>query len=296
MNPHAAYGCFPEPYWDGERSKVVIVPVPYGATCTWQKGTERGPQALLDASVSLEFYDIETGYEAYREGIHTDNPVACPDEPGAMVAAVEQRVLGHLRRGKFVVTIGGEHSVSIGAIAAHARHRRGFSILQLDAHSDLREEYEGSRFNHACAMARAREYGPLVQVGIRSMDRAELPALRDHPVFFAERIVDGGDGWMDEVLAALQPRVYVTVDLDVFDPAIMPSTGTPEPGGLEWYPVLRLLRRIAQQRELAGFDIVELCPNPHNKAPDFLAAKLVYKLLTYHFAGRAAPAHGEEAT
>jgi agmatinase len=159
----------------------------------------------------------------------------------------------------------------------------GLSFLQLDAHTDLRPEYEGSRYNHACVMARARELGPIVQVGIRSMDASEQKDLDPRRVFFAERL-RGRQGWAREVVRRLSRRVYLTLDLDVLDPAFMPSTGTPEPGGLDWYQVLELIRLLCRRRELVGFDLVELAPSG-NRAPDFLAAKLVYKLLAYRFQG-----------
>jgi agmatinase len=201
-----------------------------------------------------------------------------------MVEAVTARVQSHLANNKFTVVVGGEHSVSIGAVAAHAGRYPGLTVLQLDAHSDLRSEYEGSRYNHACVMARVRELCPIVQVGIRSMDISEKPALVEDRVFFAENIHDSTI-WIDEVVAKLTEQVYLTIDLDVFDPSIMPSTGTPEPGGLLWYDVLGLLRAVCRQRTVVGFDVVELCPVEANWAPDFLAAKLIYKLLSYRFRG-----------
>ena len=186
----------------------------------------------------------------------------------------------HLANDKFVVLVGGEHSVSIGAIQAHARRFPGMSVLQLDAHSDLREEYEGSRYNHACVMARARELCPITQVGIRSMDISEKPSMAPGQVFFAEKI-QGRTSWIDEVVARLTDRVYITIDLDVFDPSIMPSTGTPEPGGLLWYEVLALMRAVCRSRTVVGLDVVEMCPVKTNWAPEFLAAKLIFKILAY---------------
>jgi agmatinase len=189
-------------------------------------------------------------------------------------------VAGWLDQQKFVVTLGGEHSISIGAIQAHHHHYPDMSVLQLDAHTDLREEYEGSPFNHACVMARVKELCPVTHVGIRSMDSSELSSAESGRVFYQEAIKDQ-TGWIDQVLETLSGKVYLTLDLDVLDPAIMPSTGTPEPGGMDWYSVLRLARKVAEKRKIVGLDVVELCPNPHNKAPDFLAAKLIYKILGY---------------
>jgi agmatinase len=201
-----------------------------------------------------------------------------------MVAAVQERVEQHLEDNTFVVTIGGEHSVSIGAVRALAARFPGMSVLQLDAHSDLRDEYEGSKLNHACVMARIEEICPVVQVGIRSMDASEKPFVDPDRVFFAKDIWDRTD-WIDRVVAQLTDQVYVTIDLDVFDPSIMPSTGTPEPGGLLWYDVLTLLRAVCRRKSVVGFDVVELCPIANNWAPDFLAAKLIYQLLSYKFRG-----------
>ncbi len=277
------FGDLPEPFADPARARVAIVPVPYDGTSTWLKGANRGPEAIIDASAHLELYDIETASEPYRRGILTDPPVTEGSTPEAMARAVEERVAGHLAAGRFPVVLGGEHSVAIGAMRAAAARFERVSFLQLDAHADLRPEYEGSRYNHACVMARARELGPIVQVGIRSMDAGELGGLDPHRVFYAERL-EGRRGWERDVVRRLSGKVYLTVDLDVLDPSLMPSTGTPEPGGLGWYQVLSLAARLCRERELVGFDVVELAPSGA-RAPDFLAAKLVYKLLAYRFQG-----------
>jgi agmatinase len=199
-----------------------------------------------------------------------------------MVEAVRQRVQDHIQEGRFAVVIGGEHSVSIGSVMAHVQRYGDITVLQLDAHCDLRDEYEGSKYNHACVMARIKELCPIVQVGIRSMDSSEKEFLDRSRVFFAKDICHKAD-WLNEVVAKLSQQVYISIDLDVFDPSIMPSTGTPEPGGLLWYDVLALLRAVCEQRNVVGFDVVELCPDSRNLAPDFMAAKLIYKLLSYKF-------------
>ena len=273
--------------------------MPYDGTSTWQKGADRGPAAIVAASAQVELYDIETSSEVYRVGIHTQEPLTEAGTPEGMTAAVRERVEAALASSRFPVLLGGEHSVSLGAVQACAGRYPGLSVLQLDAHTDLRPEYQGSPFNHACVMARVRELCPIVQVGIRSMDVAEKATLDPARVFFAEGITGRADAarrlagmrsafarrsWMREALRLLGPRVYVTVDLDVFDPSVLPSTGTPEPGGLDWYEVTALLRLVAESREVVGFDVVELCPGD-NPASDFLAAKLVYKLLSYRFRG-----------
>jgi agmatinase len=274
------FGGLPPQYSGAVDSKVVIVPVPYDGTSTWVKGADKGPEAILKASANLELYDIETDSQVYQEGIFTDQPVTGDSAPAKMVEAVRRRVQGHLANDKLAVVIGGEHSVSIGAVQAYADRYPGMSVLQLDAHSDLRQEYEGSKFSHACVMARVREICPIVQVGIRSMDISEKPALVEDRVFFAEAI-HGSLAWIDKVVAKLTGQVYITIDLDVFDPSVMPSTGTPEPGGLMWYDVLALLKAVCRRRAVVGFDVVEMCPVETNWAPDFLAAKLIYKILSY---------------
>jgi agmatinase len=279
----AGFGNLPDAYCDPDTARIAIIPAPYDGTSTWQKGADRGPEAIIDASAHLELYDIETASEVYRRGILTEEPVAELSSPEAMLRAVEERVERQLEVGRFPVLLGGEHSVSLGAVRAISRRYKDLCVLQLDAHADLRDEYEGSPYNHACVMARIRELAPIVQVGIRSMDASEKPLLDPRRVFFAEGLAHR-PGWIGEVLSLLSPRVYLTFDLDALDPSIMPSTGTPEPGGLGWYETLELLKRLCAERELVSFDLVELCPTA-NRAPDFLAAKLLYKLASYRFEG-----------
>ena len=275
------YGDVPAPYFDPTKAKVVILPVPFDGTSTWGKGADKGPEALLEASANMELYDIETDSEPYTVGIHTDAPVLYEDsEKGADL--VEQRAARWIAEGKFVGLLGGEHSVSAGTIRAHAKHYKKMCVLQLDAHTDMREEYHGSKYNHACVMARAKELCPVIQVGIRSLDKGELPNLDKSRVFFAEKIHYDKD-WIKKVVDQLGDEVYLTIDLDVFDPSILPSTGTPEPGGLGWYEVLELIREVIRQKKLVGFDVVELAPNPNEKSSDFVAAKLVYKIIAYKF-------------
>ena len=276
------FGDLPREYSGLADASVVIVPVAYDGTSTWGKGADKGPAAIIEASANMELYDIETDSEVYKKGIFTDEPVSEKSSPQQMASAVKAVVGRHIANGKFVVTIGGEHSVSIGAIEAHSQQGQNFCVLQLDAHSDLRAEYEGSKYNHACVMARAKEICPIVQVGIRSMDYSEKKAMDESRVFFAEDIYNKYD-WIERVVRLLNENVYVTIDLDVFDPSIMPSTGTPEPGGLGWYDVLKLLRMVCGSRNVVGFDVAELCPDKRNKAPDFMAAKLIYKFLSYKY-------------
>ena len=275
----------PAEYSSYADSAIVILPVPFDQTSTWIKGADRGPAALIEASANMELYDMETDSEVYRHGIFTDPIPEGLWSPEEMVASVRRTVVGHLNAGKFVVTIGGEHSVSIGAFGAHLEKYPKATVLQLDAHADLRDEYEGSKFNHACVMARAEEMADTVSVGIRSAESPVTKLIEAGRLFPAEDIWDNRD-WFEAAMVKISEDVYVTIDLDVFDPSIMPSTGTPEPGGLGWYMVLGFLKMVTEKKNLLGFDVVELCPNETNKGPDFLAAKLVYKLLSYKFKGQ----------
>lgn len=276
------FGDLPKENSAKDGSKIVIVSVSYDGTSTWIKGADKGPEAIIEASANMELYDLETDSEVYKKGIFTDKPIIEKSSPENMIEYVFDRVCGCIDDGKFTVVIGGEHSVSIGSMKAHAKKYKDFCVLQLDAHTDLREEYEGSINSHACVMARAKEFSKIVQVGIRSMDVSEKEGLDRENVFFAKGIRDD-DKWVEKVVSCLSKNVYLTIDLDVFDPSIMPSTGTPEPGGLLWYEVLGLLKKVIEERNLVGFDVVELCPNESNKAPDFMAAKLIYKVLSYKF-------------
>lgn len=276
----ARYGNFPEKFTQYDNSKVVILPVSYDGTSTWGKGADKGPAAILDASHYLENYDIETKSEPYNLGIHVTSPVTESSSPDAMVAAVKTRVSELIRDKKIVAMIGGEHSVTIGSAQAHGEYYPNLSVIQLDAHADLQDVYHGSKYNHGCVMARVKEVCPFVQVGIRSMDIAEENNMTRERVFFAENIHDH-DRWINKAISLLADNVYVTIDLDVFELGSMSSTGTPEPGGLGWYQVLHLLKKIVNKKNIVGFDIVELCPKEANKAPDFLAAKLLYKILAY---------------
>ena len=265
---------------DPERAAVAILPVPYDLTSTWKKGADRGPGALLEASQQVELYDIETSSEAWKRGIATLDPVLCTGPPEELVELVERRVGGIFDRGQLPVVLGGEHTVTIGAVQAAAERFDDLSVLQIDAHADTRESYEGSEFNHACVMARARERCPIVQVGIRSLDASELSALDPDRVFFAHTLSEQNRGWMDDAVELLSERVYLTIDLDAFDPSLVPATGTPEPGGLSWSTVNELVRRVAAQRRIVGFDVVELLPSIGQHASDFLAAKLVYRVVS----------------
>jgi len=282
MTATTNFGDLPRDYCTAENYTVVVIPAAYDQTSTWIKGADQGPAAIIEASAHMELYDIETDSEVYKKGIFTAQTIGSAEIPERMVQTVAETVRGYIEKDKFIVLIGGEHSVSIGSVKAHVEKYKNTTILQLDAHADLRGEYGGSEYNHACVMARARELARIVQVGIRSMDVSEKPFINKDNVFFASDI-RRNRRWIDKAVSRLSENVYITIDLDVFDPSIMPSTGTPEPGGLLWYDVLALLKAVADKKNIVGFDVVELCPNQSNKAPDFMAAKLIYKLLSYKF-------------
>ena len=279
------YGDFEEQYTNYETAAIAILPVPYDGTSTWLKGADKGPQAILEASPNMEFYDIETDSEVFKQGIATLDMVTENTSPEAMAHEVEMRIDQILKDKKFPVLLGGEHSVSIGAFQAIAKHYDTFSILQLDAHSDMRDEYESSPYNHACVMARGKDITPsIAQVGIRSTAIEEKHNIDPDRIFYAHEIKESGDStWMYEVSQKLHDHVYITIDLDVLDPAYMPSTGTPEPDGLTYREILTLLKLINERHNINGLDVVELCPNETNKAPDFLASKLIYQLLSIRF-------------
>ena len=276
------YAGIPAAYSSLDTSKIVLIPVPYDGTSTWQKGADKGPEAFLKASENMELYDIETNSEVYKQGVYLAEAIEEKSSPEAVVAEVYKTVKAYILRNKFVTVFGGEHSISIGTIEAFNECFDDLTVLHIDAHADLRASYQGSACNHACALYQASQSTNLIQVGIRSMDSAETTVMDPDKTWFAHDMVNE-EYWMDNVIDALSQDVFITFDLDAFDPSIMPSTGTPEPGGLLWYETLDFLRRVFEQRNVVGFDIVELCPREEDKSSDFLAAKLYYKMLTYKF-------------
>jgi agmatinase len=276
------YAGIEDQYSKLDSSKIVLIPVPYDGTSTWQKGADKGPEAFLNASENMELYDIETQTEVYKQGVFLADPVTENTSPEQMVDAVHQVVKTYIKKNKFVTTFGGEHSISIGTIRAFNECFDNLTVLQLDAHADLRKSYQGSKCNHACALYEASQSTNLIQVGIRSMDSIETTVMDEDKTYFAHEMAED-DNWVDSAIDQMTENVYITIDLDAFDPSIMPSTGTPEPGGLLWYETLDFLRQVFEEKNVVGFDIVELCPNPKEKSSDFLAAKLYYKMLTYKF-------------
>jgi agmatinase len=267
-----------------EKSRVVVLPVPYERTVSYGVGTRNGPAAILEASRYVELYDDELDEEIARVGIHT-LPPWLPDrmEPEAAVRALEGVVSELLAHPRFVLTLGGEHAIAAGPIRAHRSRYPGLSVLHFDAHGDLRDEYEGDRYSHACAARRFVELGiPTVHVGIRSISREELDFAREKDLLIvSNRRLPFFDDWVPEALRRLTDEVYVTFDVDFFDGSLVPGTGTPEPGGGTWEQALEILRRVAAERRIVGADVVEHAPLAGNRAPDFLVAKLSYKLLGY---------------
>jgi N1-aminopropylagmatine ureohydrolase len=270
---------------DFDNARVVILPVPLDRTTSYVAGTRNGPHEILVASSHMELWDEETQTDVHSVGIFTLPEMEFPYGTMDDVVREIRRVTGELlNHGKFPVVLGGEHSITPPVVAAMAARYPGLSVLQLDAHADLRDSFMGTPHSHACAMRRVLEYARCTQVGIRSLspEEAEVVSALPTEIFYDYNMREDPD-WMERVVDSLSETVYVTIDVDGFDPAIMPSTGTPEPGGFGWYEALALLRRVIERRKVVGCDIVELSPMPGNVAPNFMCAKLIYKILSYRF-------------
>lgn len=282
------FGQIPEEYSNIKRAKVAILQVPYEKTVSYKKGTKNGPAAIIDASTKMELFDDELNQETYRVGIHTMEPLEVRNLPSeAMVDKVYVSTADILKSGKFPIILGGEHSISVGAVKAFREMYQNLSVLQLDAHYDLRDEYQGSKLSHACAARRICEMAPIVQVGTRSLSKEEKDFLAAQSNGKVKTIsvydILEMPLWKDNICNSLSENIYVTIDMDVFDPSLVPAVGTPEPGGIGWYETLDLLRDITKEKKVVGFDIVELCPIEGQVASDFLAAKLIYRFLGYIF-------------
>jgi agmatinase len=286
--PPDNFGGLSEEHSQYETSRAVIFPVPLERTTTYEHGTRNGPAAILKASQNMELYDEELELEPYKEiGIHTLPPIDTMDGTlDEVITELFTAQCGLLDDDKFPVALGGEHSITPPLVSAVTKKYKNLSVLQIDAHADLRDEYQGNPASHACAMRRVLEFCPAVQVGIRSLcveEAQAIPHLRTK-VYWANDIVRAPlKSWIAKVLTDLSPNVYLTIDLDGFDPSIIPATGTPEPGGLDWHQVTSLIRAVAQHKKIVGMDVVELMPLPGEHASDFLAAKLIYKSLGYIF-------------
>ncbi|HGE69681.1 TPA: agmatinase [Candidatus Poribacteria bacterium] len=266
-------------------ANIIIFPVPYEGTVTYGSGTGNGPKAIIEASFHVELYDDELDYEPYLFGIHTLPELRKGfSRPDTMFRAVQEKGIELAESGKFIIMLGGEHSITSGMVSAFAKVYDNISVLQLDAHADLRNSYNGSLYNHACVMRRILDYCPIVQVGIRSLSMAEKRFIeRSGLTVFFMKDIHKTDDWIDSAIDKLTENVYLTIDLDVLDPSIMPSVGTPEPDGMLWAELMNFIKKLSEKRKIIGCDIVELSPQTGNYAPDFLSAKLLYKVIGYKF-------------
>jgi agmatinase len=271
----------PEQYSDLEKSRVVILPVPYESTTSYQAGTRDAPHEIIWASRNVELYDEETGKETYKIGIHTlDEMIPILGNADAMIEALYSVSRQIVQADKFQITLGGEHAITSPIVKAHLEKYPSLAVLQIDAHADLRDSYEGSKHSHASAMRRVVELCPVVHVGIRNISSEEVQALpKLKSKIFYMKDIEKDSNWFQKVVEELPEHVYYTIDIDGMDSSLMPSTGTPEPGGLSWFDVMNLTRELANRRNIVGFDLVELCPQVGVKAPNFLCAKLIYKIL-----------------
>jgi len=274
-----------------KKAKTCIIQAPYEGTVTYGKGTSRGPRAIIEASRHLELFDDELQAETYKIGIYTSPPleIALSATPEKAISKVKEAVAEVFKANKFPILIGGEHSLSIGAVKAAKEVFNDLSVLHLDAHCDLRDEYAGSKYNHGCVARRIQRICPVVEVGVRNLSKNGKEFLNTSPpglkTISVYDILETAD-WKQKASAMLSDTVYITIDVDVLDPSVMPSTGTPEPGGIGWYELLDFLKRVTGEKKVIGFDIVELSPKEGFVAPDFLAAKLIYRLLGYIFVNK----------
>jgi len=275
------YAGLKEPFSDYANARYVVIPVPYEKTTSYGRGTEMGPRAIVDASCNMELYDEELCKNVAEKGIATLEPLLVQEGPEVLAQKLREICAMVLEDNKFPVVLGGEHSISLGLLLALKDKYKDVSVLHFDAHADLKDEFQGMKYSHGTVMRRISEHAPLVQVGIRSLSDEEADFIKEGKthVFYAHDMHDRDCS--DEIVGLLSEKVFISFDLDVFDPSIMPSTGTPEPGGLFWYDALRILRKVCEKKDVVGFDLVELAPIPLSKAPDFTAAKLVYKVIGY---------------
>ncbi|WP_185870472.1 agmatinase [Blattabacterium cuenoti] len=283
MKEKKTFAGIPKKYASLEKSKIVLIPVPYDYTGTWKKGSKKGPKAFLSAAEHMELYDIETNSEVYKRGIFLVPPIVNPSiSSKKMIKKVYEITKKYLLKNKFVTLVGGEHSISIGSIRAFGETYTDMSILHMDAHTDLRPIYNGDPYNHACSMHEASKKYPVIQIGIRSMDILEKQYIQNENVFYIHDLYQD-DLWMKKAIQKLSNNVFISIDIDVFDPSIAPSTGTPEPGGMSWYKTLNFLKMVFENKKVIGFDLVELLPNEKESSTDFLVVKLYYKLLSYKY-------------
>jgi agmatinase len=288
--PDRVFAGLVPPYSDLDQAKTVILPVPYDSTSEWRSGSRHGPQAIIDASRYLELYDLELDCEIYKTGICT-LPELEPvfSSPQAMIERVYRVTKGLIQKRKFVVLLGGEHSLSIGTVRAFRDEFPRLSVLQLDAHADLRDEYLGTKYGQACVMRRIFELCPICQVGIRSLSREEKQFLTENDLTPFYMSGFGSEAApVAQIVNSLTQDVYVTIDVDVLDPSIMSAVGTPEPDGMSWRQILEILQSVARHRHVVGFDLVEFCPSEGPSSCSFLLARLAYRVI-----GCAVPQQGQ---
>ncbi|MBB3701349.1 agmatinase [Flammeovirga yaeyamensis] len=283
-NPYIFAG-LEEKYSAYSNANILLQPIPYDGTSTWGKGADKGLATFIEASENMELYDIETDSEVYKKGVYVLPEIDENSSPEKVYQAVYKKTKDLLDSGKYLTFFGGEHSISIGVIDAFKEKYENLTVLQIDAHADLRPSYLGSEFNHACALYRASKSTNLIQVGIRSMDVSEKEHMNFDKCYFAEDIYGNYD-WMDKSIDQMTDDVYLTIDLDAFDPGIMPATGTPEPGGFDWNTLIIYLKKVFTKKNVVGFDIVEFAPIEGLHGPGFLVSKLYYKLLSYKYYGK----------
>ena len=288
--PSHNFGALPPSLSGADTSTIVVLPVPYESTTTYGSGCHRGPNSIIEASANMELYDEELEFEPCKVGIHTSLPLNVLDDSEEMIERVNAVATAHLRKGRFVTVLGGEHTVSLGMVRAVRRMHSNLSVLFLDAHADFRQSYRGNKYSHACVGRRISELCHLVQAGVRSLSSEEARALKREKIttFWAAQFRNSRDTkeqgeLVRNIVDSLKKNVYISIDVDVFDPAVMPAVGTPEPGGLLWDEILNLVRSVADARKIVGLDLVELSPVDGLTHPEFTAARLMYKVWGYAF-------------
>jgi agmatinase len=290
FHPFHNFGALPLELSSVDESAIVILPVPYESTTTYRGGCRHGPGSIIEASTNMELYDEELQLEPCGAGIHTSAFLDVVDDPQEMVERVDVVATSYLEQGKFVALLGGEHTITLGTVRALCRVHSDLSVLVLDAHADFRESYRGNEYSHACVGKRVSELCRLVQAGQRSLSIEEARALKEQeiPTFWASefrkvRGTESQDGLMNLIIEQLTDNTYISIDVDVFDPSIMPAVGTPEPGGLLWEELLNILKFVSAGTNIVGIDLVELAPVDGLVHPQFTAARLLYKALGYAF-------------
>jgi len=277
---HLVFGDTPEKFSGYDQAQAVILPIPYEQSTSFLKGTAQGPQAILNAASQIELFDEKVKGEPFRMGIHVLPFMTISPDPEKFLSQVETEVLSHLKHNKLVIMLGGEHTLTIGGVKAAKKHFPNVGVVQIDAHADLRDSYQNNPFSHACAMRRVLDYAPLFQIGIRSLSKEEFDLIQEKKIttMFSHELSDRN---LDSFFAKLPEDIYLTIDLDAFDPAVVPGVGNPEPGGLTWEKVDHILEHISARSKIRAFDIVELRPLADEARSEITAARLLYRILGY---------------